>query len=215
MTLCEIDRGVIDLCRQHFPEVSAGAYDDPRTRIVIADGTKFVAETDDRFDVIMIDFDRSGRARRRAVHARVLCRLPALPRARRPARHAERPALPAGLRAQAERRLSSASCSATPSPISPPRRAISAARCPMAGPPTMPSCRHHKRRKIERRYDEGRRLPDALLAPRRPCRGLRAADLCARAGRGLAPRAAPASADRRRAGGNRRRRRHSRRSTLR
>lgn len=55
VTLCEIDRGVIDLCREHFPEISAGAYDDPRTRIVIADGTKFVAETDERFDVIMVD----------------------------------------------------------------------------------------------------------------------------------------------------------------
>ena len=55
VTLCEIDRRVIDLCRAHFPEVSAGAYDDPRTRIVIADGTKFVAETDERFDVIMVD----------------------------------------------------------------------------------------------------------------------------------------------------------------
>ncbi len=54
-TLCEIDRGVIDLCRLHFPEISAGAYDDPRTNIVIADGTKFVAETDERFDVIMVD----------------------------------------------------------------------------------------------------------------------------------------------------------------
>lgn len=55
ITLCEIDRSVIDLCRQYFPEVSAGAYDDPHTRIVIADGTKFVAETDERFDVIMVD----------------------------------------------------------------------------------------------------------------------------------------------------------------
>ena len=55
VTLCEIDRRVIDLCRAHFPEVSAGAYDDPRTRILIADGTKFVAETDERFDVIMVD----------------------------------------------------------------------------------------------------------------------------------------------------------------
>ena len=54
-TLCEIDRGVIDLCRVHFPEISAGAYDNPRTHIVIADGTKFVAETDERFDVIMVD----------------------------------------------------------------------------------------------------------------------------------------------------------------
>jgi spermidine synthase len=55
ITLCEIDRGVIELCREHFPEISAGAYDNPRTRIVIADGTKFVAETDERFDVIIID----------------------------------------------------------------------------------------------------------------------------------------------------------------
>jgi spermidine synthase len=55
VTLCEIDRGVVDLCRVHFPNVSAGAYDDKRTRIVIADGTKFVAETDERFDVIMVD----------------------------------------------------------------------------------------------------------------------------------------------------------------
>ncbi len=54
-TLCEIDRGVIDLCRVHFPDISAGAYDNPRTHIVIADGTKFVAETDERFDVIMVD----------------------------------------------------------------------------------------------------------------------------------------------------------------
>jgi spermidine synthase len=55
VTLCEIDRSVIDLCRQHFPDVSAGAFDDPRTRIVIADGTKFVHETDERFDAIMVD----------------------------------------------------------------------------------------------------------------------------------------------------------------
>jgi len=54
VTLCEIDRGVIDLCRQYFPEISAGAYDDPRSRIVIADGTKFVAETDERFQSIVV-----------------------------------------------------------------------------------------------------------------------------------------------------------------
>ena len=54
-TLCEIDRSVIDLCQEHFPEVSAGAYDDARTQVVIADGTKFVAETDERFDAILVD----------------------------------------------------------------------------------------------------------------------------------------------------------------
>ncbi|MEM7192779.1 MAG: polyamine aminopropyltransferase [Pseudomonadota bacterium] len=54
-TLCEIDQSVIDLCREYFPDVSQGAYDDKRTRIVIADGTKFLAETDERYDVICID----------------------------------------------------------------------------------------------------------------------------------------------------------------
>ena len=54
-TLCEIDRSVIDLCRAHFPEISQEAYDDKRTRVVIADGTKFVAETKDRFDAILVD----------------------------------------------------------------------------------------------------------------------------------------------------------------
>jgi len=54
-TLCEIDRSVIDLAREHFPDVSAGAFDDKRTRVVIADGTKFVHETGDRFDVILVD----------------------------------------------------------------------------------------------------------------------------------------------------------------
>ncbi len=54
-TLCEIDRSVIDLAREHFPDVSAGAFDDKRTRVIIADGTKFVHETDDRFDVILVD----------------------------------------------------------------------------------------------------------------------------------------------------------------
>jgi spermidine synthase len=38
-----------------MPEISDGAFDDPRTNLIIGDGAKFVAETDLRFDVIMID----------------------------------------------------------------------------------------------------------------------------------------------------------------
>jgi spermidine synthase len=55
VTLCEIDSRIIDLCRQYLPEVSAGAHDDPRAKIVIADGAKFLAGTEERFDVIMVD----------------------------------------------------------------------------------------------------------------------------------------------------------------
>lgn len=55
VTLCEIDRSVIDLALAHFPAVSNGAFDDPRVEIVIADGTRFVAETESRFDVVLVD----------------------------------------------------------------------------------------------------------------------------------------------------------------
>ena len=139
VTLCEIDRGVIDLCREHFPAISAGAYDDPRTRIVIADGTKFVAETDERFDVIMVDSTDPIGPGAVLFTQGVLRRLPRAPQADGGvARHPERASVPAGAASSSRASASSARCSRTPLPISPPRPAISAARCPMAGPPTTP-----------------------------------------------------------------------------
>lgn len=54
-TMVEIDRTVVGLCQEHLPEISQGAFDDPRANLVIADGVKFVAETDQRFDVIIVD----------------------------------------------------------------------------------------------------------------------------------------------------------------
>jgi len=53
--LCEIDRAVVDLSLKHFPEISAGAFGNPRAEIVIADGLEFVAKTDRRFDAILVD----------------------------------------------------------------------------------------------------------------------------------------------------------------
>ncbi len=54
-TLCEIDSGVIELAKAYFPDISAGAFEDPRTTIVIGDGTQFVAETAERYDIILVD----------------------------------------------------------------------------------------------------------------------------------------------------------------
>lgn len=54
-TMVEIDRSVVDLCLKYMPEISAGAFDDPRADLVITDGVKFVVETDKRFDVIIVD----------------------------------------------------------------------------------------------------------------------------------------------------------------
>lgn len=53
--LCEIDRSVIDMCREYFPTVSDGAFDNPRAEIVIADGTEYVRQHEGQFDVIMVD----------------------------------------------------------------------------------------------------------------------------------------------------------------
>lgn len=55
VTLVEIDRAVVDFARTHFPGVSAGAFEDPRLSLVIADGARYVAGTDARYDVIIVD----------------------------------------------------------------------------------------------------------------------------------------------------------------
>lgn len=54
-TLVELDRTVIDLCRDYMPALSDGAFDNARTELVIGDGLKFTAETDQKFDVIIVD----------------------------------------------------------------------------------------------------------------------------------------------------------------
>jgi spermidine synthase len=59
--LVEIDAQVVTFCRAHLPSVSNGAFDDPRTKIVIADGIEYMHNTQDRFDLIVIDStDPSG-----------------------------------------------------------------------------------------------------------------------------------------------------------
>lgn len=53
--LVEIDGAVVDFCRLHLPSISDGAFDDARTRVVIADGVDFMRHGDDLFDLIVID----------------------------------------------------------------------------------------------------------------------------------------------------------------
>jgi spermidine synthase len=55
VTMVEIDRAVVDLCKTYMPSICGNAFDDPRTDLVIADGCKYMAETDQRFDVIVVD----------------------------------------------------------------------------------------------------------------------------------------------------------------
>jgi spermidine synthase len=55
VVMVEIDRAVVDLCTKYMPSVSGGAFSDKRLDLVIADGCKYVAETGERFDVIVVD----------------------------------------------------------------------------------------------------------------------------------------------------------------
>ncbi len=54
-TMVEIDRDVIDTALKYYPEIPQNAFDDPRADVVIADGLKYVAETSDRYDAIIVD----------------------------------------------------------------------------------------------------------------------------------------------------------------
>ncbi len=55
VTMVEIDDSVVELSKQWLPSISDGAFEDPRADLVIADGARFVAETDRSFDVIIVD----------------------------------------------------------------------------------------------------------------------------------------------------------------
>ncbi len=55
VTMVEIDAAVVEFSRQYLPQLSQGAFDDPRLDLVIDDGARFVAGTDRRFDVIIVD----------------------------------------------------------------------------------------------------------------------------------------------------------------
>ena len=52
--LCEIDRRVVELCREFIPSM-AGALGDPRVKIFYEDGVEFVRKFPNSYDVIVVD----------------------------------------------------------------------------------------------------------------------------------------------------------------
>jgi spermidine synthase len=55
VTQVEIDRAVIDMCVEFFPNHSQGAFNDPRLNLVIDDGATFIASNTETYDVIITD----------------------------------------------------------------------------------------------------------------------------------------------------------------
>jgi len=53
--MVDIDSEVVDLCRRHLPEMSAGAFEDKRVRVEFMDARAFLETSDQTFDIIIID----------------------------------------------------------------------------------------------------------------------------------------------------------------
>jgi len=57
LTMVEIDGDVIEVAKQHFRAVHNGVFDNPKLRVLVDDGMKFVRETTEKFDLIALDLN--------------------------------------------------------------------------------------------------------------------------------------------------------------
>ena len=55
VTMVDIDAVVVEACRKHMPEWGAGAFEDPRTELIIGDAKAYVESAAERFDIIIGD----------------------------------------------------------------------------------------------------------------------------------------------------------------
>ena len=52
--MCELDRMVVETAKKHFPRLTVGL-DDPRARLVFRDGKEFIAEAEEKYDLVLLD----------------------------------------------------------------------------------------------------------------------------------------------------------------
>jgi spermidine synthase len=57
VTMVEIDGDVIQVAKEHFRAVHNGVFDNPKLRVIVDDGMKFVRETQEKFDLIALDLN--------------------------------------------------------------------------------------------------------------------------------------------------------------
>ncbi len=55
VAMVDLDAELVALCREHLPSWHAGAFDDPRVRLLHGDARAFVEQTRERFDVVIND----------------------------------------------------------------------------------------------------------------------------------------------------------------
>ncbi|MEW6693929.1 MAG: polyamine aminopropyltransferase [Pseudomonadota bacterium] len=55
VVMAELDGEVVAIAKEHLRAVHRGVFDDPRLQVRIGDGLAYVADTDERFDLILLD----------------------------------------------------------------------------------------------------------------------------------------------------------------
>jgi spermidine synthase len=53
--MVDIDRRVVEVSKEHMPELSGGAFEDPRAELVFGDGRRYIEGCKDIFDVAIVD----------------------------------------------------------------------------------------------------------------------------------------------------------------
>lgn len=59
VVMVDRDRMVVDACVEHLPTSHAGAFDDPRTEVVIAEGRSYLENASEPFDAVIVDVNDS------------------------------------------------------------------------------------------------------------------------------------------------------------
>lgn len=54
-TMVDIDGAVVEACREHLPEMHQGAFDDPRTELVIGDALEYLDDSPAQWDLVISD----------------------------------------------------------------------------------------------------------------------------------------------------------------
>lgn len=55
VVMVDIDEEVVNICRQFLPSFHQNSFDDPRSELHFTDARRYLEESDDKFDVIIID----------------------------------------------------------------------------------------------------------------------------------------------------------------
>jgi len=55
VTMVEIDGDVIEVAKKYLPKICGKAFSDKRTNLIVGDGAAYVAETKERYDIVIVD----------------------------------------------------------------------------------------------------------------------------------------------------------------